>query len=229
MTKTAAQCVFIASPLRKTTLSCWATNNVGAWPVAVTNRKAPQHCVNGRHRASWLVVATTVPFKIHQAPLQPPASPRHFLPPLWFCAGAGPPWRHPSPLGPLPTGCPARPPAARHGYHKLQHLLSTDRCSSAPPSPKLDADLHTSCMAELSPLASPSHEAQHRGAQKLASPFPAPHLPWLRRGLVRSGQECQPLIPCCAWHMMQGRRWRPLRVNDEWPHVLLCWNLQIFV
>jgi hypothetical protein len=49
------------------------------------------------------------------------------LPQLWW-----PPC--PVPSAPLPLGCPARRPAAHHGCHKLQHLLSTDRSSSAPPT-----------------------------------------------------------------------------------------------
>jgi hypothetical protein len=39
-----------------------------------------------------------------------------------------------APLTPLPPGCLARQPAARHGCRKLQHLLSTDRSSSALPT-----------------------------------------------------------------------------------------------
>ena len=39
-----------------------------------------------------------------------------------------------APSAPPPPRCLARQPAARHGYRKLQHLLSTDRSSSALPT-----------------------------------------------------------------------------------------------
>jgi hypothetical protein len=128
------------------------------------------------------------------------------LPQLWW-----PPC--PAPSAPLPLGCPARQPTARHGRHKLQHASGQHHPSGCCRSPSMRSNIVDLIAAHLR-LSPP----------RLPPPVPLLALPV---DVMTKSIRQWPLLEWCP--CMQDERKKKQCVSmTNGPHVHLCTKLQIF-